>query len=77
MPLNASPSPSGPSLHPGTSEPPPPIHLPRPTAWPAIAALSVTLLMSGFLLGLAFTLAGFLVLTISLAGWVIAVLNEP
>jgi len=33
--------------------------------------------MSGFLLGLAFTLAGFLVLTISLAGWVIAVLNEP
>lgn len=46
------------------------IHLPRPTMWPAVMALGITMFMAGLITNLAFTLAGLIVFLIALAGWI-------
>jgi hypothetical protein len=46
------------------------IHLPRPSIWPAVAGLGITLLGFGLLTSLLFSLAGGLALAGALAGWI-------
>jgi hypothetical protein len=46
------------------------IHLPRPSVWPAVAGLGITLLGFGVLTSLLFSLAGGLALAGALAGWI-------
>ncbi len=67
----SDPEPLGPrvsSLDP--TEQHPPLHLPRPTMWPAVMAAGITLLMAGLLLSLLFSLAGLLLFALALAGWI-------
>ncbi len=52
------------------STPPPGVHLPRPTVWPAGMALGVALAMAGVVLTPAFTVAGLVAFAIALGGWI-------
>jgi hypothetical protein len=60
------------------AEPPsaPAIHLPRPTVWPAALAAGISLILSGSVFGLAFSIAGLVVVAISIAGWIRELLRE-
>ncbi len=69
-PFNAAPSAPGPS-HQHTS-----VHLPRPTAWPAVLALGITLVMAGILLSLVFSVAGLVIFFLALVGWIGELQNE-
>ena len=46
------------------------IHLPRPTAWPAVMAVGITMIMAGIITSPFFSLAGIVVFAIALAGWI-------
>jgi hypothetical protein len=61
-----------PAEHPSAS----PIHLPRPTFWPAALAAGISMLLSGSVFGLAFSIAGVVVVAISIAGWIRELLRE-
>ena len=56
-------------LPPGWSRPKPE-HVPRPTYWPAVAALGVTFLFWGLVTTLAITVIGLIIFGIGLAGWI-------
>lgn len=47
-----------------------PERVPRPTYWPVVVALSLTLIFWGAVSALAISVAGLVLLTISLAGWI-------
>ncbi|MGH2461444.1 MAG: hypothetical protein ACRDIY_21520 [Chloroflexota bacterium] len=51
-------------------EPAPTIHLPRPTAWPAVMAAGITMVMAGIITSVFFSLVGIVVFAIALAGWI-------
>lgn len=68
--FNAAPS------APARSQPNDGVHLPRPTVWPAVMALGITLVMAGILLNLAFSVAGLVIFFLALAGWIGELQNE-
>jgi hypothetical protein len=66
----------GPPAAPADQSAPTAIHLPRPTVWPAALAAGIALLLSGWVFGLAFSVAGLAVVAISLVGWIRELLRE-
>jgi hypothetical protein len=73
---------------PSPSEPQPPplddeawaaahgIHLPRPTVWPAVVGLGITLALAGVATSLFFSLFGVLVLLWGIGGWIADLRNK-
>ena len=47
-----------------------PEHIPRPTYWPAVIALSTTLIVWGWITSYIVTGVGIVLFAISLAGWI-------
>lgn len=47
-----------------------PEHIPRPTYWPVVVALAITLIFWGAVSALAISVVGLVLLVISLAGWI-------
>ena len=45
-------------------------HLPLPSVYPVTLAAGITLLLTGFLYGIAFAIAGLVLLAIALRGWI-------
>lgn len=52
------------------------IHLPRPTTWPAVMAVGVTMFGAGLVVNIVFSLVGVVVFFIALAGWMRELQNE-
>jgi hypothetical protein len=46
------------------------VEMPTPTAWPIVLAMGVTLLASGFVMGLALSVVGAFLLLVALVGWI-------
>ena len=46
------------------------IHLPKPSVWPFVCGLGITLAACGVLTSLVFSVAGLLVMVWALAGWI-------
>jgi len=66
---------TSPDLPPGWKVPRPE-KLPEPTAWPAMLALAITLLVWGLIASLILTGVGFLVFAGALAGWMQDIRHE-
>ena len=61
---------SGPHGHPiDTSGPGTGIHMPRPSFWPALAAVGITIMMSGLIYGFAVGIPGLVLMLVSIYGW--------
>ena len=45
-------------------------HLPRPTGWPMVMAVGITMVLAGFAVSLVFSLGGAIVFAVALAGWI-------
>jgi hypothetical protein len=52
------------------------IHLPRPTVWPAVVGLGITLALAGVATSLFFSLFGALVLLWGVGGWIAELRHE-
>lgn len=52
------------------------IHLPRPTVWPAVVGLGVTLALAGIVTSWAFSALGIVALLWGLGGWIGDLRNE-
>lgn len=55
---------------------PPGVHLPRPTVWPMALAGGIVLFLGGLILGPAFSVAGLLVIAMSIGGWIRELMRE-
>lgn len=51
-------------------------HLPKPTAWPAVMALSITFIFWGLISSLLITAVGLAVFAVSLTGWIGTIRHE-
>ncbi len=65
----------GEPLRPGWSRPRP-ATIPRPTYWPAIAALAVTFIFWGMITSIFIGALGLIVLVIAAAGWIGELVHE-
>jgi hypothetical protein len=63
------------SVRPGWSVPKPDI-IPKPTAWPALMALGITLTAWGLVTSLVLVGVGVLVFGVSLTGWIGDIVHE-
>jgi hypothetical protein len=52
------------------------IHLPRPTVWPAVVGLGITLALAGVATSLFFSLFGVLLLLWGIGGWIAELRHE-
>jgi hypothetical protein len=53
-----------------SSSPPPAPHLPKPTVWPATAALAITFLFWGIISSPLISLLGAIVFAVAMTGWI-------